>query len=132
MTCYVQCCRLVLVFNSQLKIRQLISFCNLFILRFIHLSHLLYLFYLFFFNYLSNIFNYFWRNIFYKKDILWRNIPKNWKLSRAQCFCARPASFGQLGLNSDSQILSKFHSGISHPEGLENIISTTMKDRETF
>ena len=47
-------------------------------------------------------------------------------------FWDRLASFGQLGLNSDPQISSKFQNGINDPKGLENKIYTMMKGRETF
>ena len=56
----------------------------------------------------------------------------NLKLSCVQGFWARLDSFGQLGPISDPQIFSKLKNGINDPKGLENIIYTTMKGRETF
>ena len=49
-----------------------------------------------------------------------------------QVFWTRLASFGQLGLISDPQISSKLQNGINGPKGLENIIYTMMKSKETF
>ena len=47
-------------------------------------------------------------------------------------FWARLASFGNLGLISDPQIVSKFYNTTHDPNGQENKIYTIVKGRETF
>ena len=61
-----------------------------------------------------------------------KDYTKELKTVECTSFLARLACFGQLGLISDPQILSKLQNGINDPKGLENKIFTMMKGKETF
>ena len=71
--------------------------------------------------------------MFYKRVILGsKNYTKELNTVECTSFRAKLASFGQLGLISESQICSKLQNGINDHKGLENRIYTFMKGREFF
>ena len=63
---------------------------------------------------------------------LWKQRMHQRPETRVHILCVRQASFGHLGLISDSLIVSKLHNETHDPKGQENKIYTIAKGRETF